>query len=244
MTDNGLCVIQSISSEPPLSSDGLKEGKRYITLKVTSRLLHTSEQWFEDTISIPVEAEPQALGKVTTYIRRYALMALVGIAPEDDDGEDAAGRGNDLPDVKKVKAAQPGQEHWCAEHNCAFKEHRQGTEHWYSHKLADGKWCNEPSDNPKSSQDAQGTGDTKKAEELGGESKILKDWDIFIKAVKQVKWETGLREFIRSEFKIVAEKDDMKALFGRLTLKQQAVVAEALREKLKEFKESQEQETK
>src|SRR3990167_7877304 len=174
LTDNGLCVIQSISSEPPLSSDGLKEGKRYITLKVTSRLLHTSEQWFEDTISIPVEAEPQALGKVTTYIRRYALMALVGIAPEDDDGEDAAGRGNDLPEVKKVKAAQPGQEHWCAEHNCAFKEHRQGTEHWYSHKLADGKWCNEPSDTPKSSQDAQGTGDTKKAEELGGESKILK----------------------------------------------------------------------
>src|SRR3990167_1017089 len=38
LTDNGLCVIQSISSEPPLSSDGLKEGKRYITLKVTSRL--------------------------------------------------------------------------------------------------------------------------------------------------------------------------------------------------------------
>jgi hypothetical protein len=32
---------------------------------------------------------PQALGGAITYLRRYSLLALVGIAPEDDDGNAA-----------------------------------------------------------------------------------------------------------------------------------------------------------
>jgi len=37
----------------------------------------------------PIKADPQAEGSALTYARRYAIMALVGIAPEDDDGNAA-----------------------------------------------------------------------------------------------------------------------------------------------------------
>ena len=32
-------------------------------------------------------ADPQAVGSAITYLRRYGLAAMVGVAPEDDDGE-------------------------------------------------------------------------------------------------------------------------------------------------------------
>lgn len=36
----------------------------------------------------------QGLGSALTYSRRYGLMAMVGIAPEDDDANAASGKGN------------------------------------------------------------------------------------------------------------------------------------------------------
>lgn len=41
----------------------------------------------KDTLS------PQVLGSAITYLRRYGLMAMCGIAPDDDDAEEAHGRG-------------------------------------------------------------------------------------------------------------------------------------------------------
>lgn len=37
--------------------------------------------------------DPQALGACLTYARRYSYMAILGIAPTDDDGNEASGRG-------------------------------------------------------------------------------------------------------------------------------------------------------
>lgn len=37
--------------------------------------------------------DPQALGGAMTYARRYSALALLGLAPEDDDGNEASGRG-------------------------------------------------------------------------------------------------------------------------------------------------------
>src|SRR6185436_682760 len=34
--------------------------------------------------------DPQKVGGAVTYARRYALLALLGLAPEDDDGQSAA----------------------------------------------------------------------------------------------------------------------------------------------------------
>lgn len=106
LTDNGLSFIQTLSNEnehenftatvPVKDREGRTTGSKevlMIWLTVTSRLQHVSEQFFEDVLTMPVEADPQSLGKVTTYIRRYAQMAMLGVAPEDDDGESAREKG-------------------------------------------------------------------------------------------------------------------------------------------------------
>lgn len=65
---------------------GLSNGE-HGGVKVTTRLIHSSGQWFEDDIEMPTgQNTPQAFGSATTYARRYALTAMLGLAPEDDDG--------------------------------------------------------------------------------------------------------------------------------------------------------------
>jgi hypothetical protein len=59
-------------------------------------LLHSSGEWIETLVSARLtKADAQGLGSALTYLRRYSLSALVGVAPDDDDGNAAAGRGDD-----------------------------------------------------------------------------------------------------------------------------------------------------
>jgi hypothetical protein len=52
-----------------------------------------SGQWIRATVGFPVEkTTPQAAASAITYARRYGLMAALGLAAEDDDGEAAMGR--------------------------------------------------------------------------------------------------------------------------------------------------------
>lgn len=60
---------------------------------VRTLLIHTSGQMLESEISLPYNGEdPQKLASCITYLRRYALLAILGIAPsdEDDDGHHAS----------------------------------------------------------------------------------------------------------------------------------------------------------
>lgn len=60
---------------------------------VTTRLLHASGQWMEERVSTMLPTgDPQAVGSAITYLRRYSLQSVCGIAPEDDDGEGAMQR--------------------------------------------------------------------------------------------------------------------------------------------------------
>jgi hypothetical protein len=60
---------------------------------VTTILGHKSGEWIMETSETPVtKADAQGSVSATTYARRCALSAMVGIAPEDDDGN-AAVRG-------------------------------------------------------------------------------------------------------------------------------------------------------
>jgi hypothetical protein len=80
-SDNGLSVIQSAMTEPDI-------------VIITTMLLHSSGQWFRSSLTMPVpERRPQALGSAITFGRRYALSAMVGVAPdEDDDATTAEGK--------------------------------------------------------------------------------------------------------------------------------------------------------
>lgn len=58
----------------------------------TTFLMHKSGQWMRSTLCmVPGKMDAQGVGSLTTYQRRYCLMAAFGIAPADDDGNAAVG---------------------------------------------------------------------------------------------------------------------------------------------------------
>lgn len=90
LTKNLLSVVQQ-----PVN-DGERVG-------VVTTLLHASGQWMRSTLfASPKDKTPQSMGSAITYVRRYALAAMAGVAPDDDDGDAAQGRGAD------PKAPSPG----------------------------------------------------------------------------------------------------------------------------------------
>jgi len=87
---NGISVIQA----PRTEGD---------TVTVETLLAHSSGQWVRDALSAAAaDTRPQAIGSAITYLRRYALASMVGVAPADDDGEAAEGR-----DTKAGRPAAP-----------------------------------------------------------------------------------------------------------------------------------------
>lgn len=58
---------------------------------VVTRFIHTSGEVLECPVPLIFgKQDMQGLGSAITYARRYGLMSLAGIAPEDDDGNAAA----------------------------------------------------------------------------------------------------------------------------------------------------------
>lgn len=53
-------------------------------------LIHTSGQWLESRVLLPQGGTPQAFGSALTYMRRYCLGPLAGVASEDDDDAGSA----------------------------------------------------------------------------------------------------------------------------------------------------------
>lgn len=73
--DNGFAVIQP---------SGADERGPY----VETVLMHESGDRFESRIYLVLgKQDMQAVGSAQTYARRYGLLGMAGIAPEDDDGE-------------------------------------------------------------------------------------------------------------------------------------------------------------
>jgi len=80
---HGLAVIQTFGE-----TDGT-----YINLVTT--LLHESGEAFSGTLTMrPSKADPQGLGSATTYARRYALSAILGIVTDEDDDGNASSQTN------------------------------------------------------------------------------------------------------------------------------------------------------
>jgi hypothetical protein len=92
LNKQNISVIQSLSE----GNDGLY---------LSTRLLHVSGQWIEDTAYSPLpKADPQGVGSATTYLRRYSLAALLCITQEDDDGNAARMA---TPQAASTAAAKP-----------------------------------------------------------------------------------------------------------------------------------------
>lgn len=91
----------------PLAENALAVVQTIETLKtwviVNTLLAHESGEWISSRLAVPVtpgkdkdtgqtRITAQSFGSAITYARRYALSAMVGVAPDDDDdGNEASG---------------------------------------------------------------------------------------------------------------------------------------------------------
>lgn len=79
MSKNGLALMQQIS---------------YVNDKalLVTTLTHSSGQWMRSVAPIiTAKQDAQGMGAGITYMRRYAMCAMLGITQDDDDGNTAAG---------------------------------------------------------------------------------------------------------------------------------------------------------
>ncbi len=91
LAKNGLSVIQTFDS------DG-----QGICLDTT--LMHLSGEWISSSLRLLINKnDMQGLGSAASYARRYSLMAITGIAQEDDDAQSSVKK-EDKHDVEKSKA--------------------------------------------------------------------------------------------------------------------------------------------
>lgn len=80
LAKNGLAVVQF----PRRVENGIE---------VETILMHASGQWLSETLAFPVsKPDAHGHGSAITYARRFALSAVCGVAPVDDDGNAATGR--------------------------------------------------------------------------------------------------------------------------------------------------------
>ena len=94
LSKNGIALIQSPGN------DG-----NAVTL--TTTLAHESGEYMTSTVGVvPGKFDAQGLGSAVTYLRRYALAAICGVAQEDDDGN-AASNAHNGPQSRNYGNSQP-----------------------------------------------------------------------------------------------------------------------------------------
>lgn len=94
LEDNGISFSQFPSGENSL----------------TTIIMHISGEYLQSTIKMaPKDETPQGQGSAITYMRRYALSAVLGIATEDDDDGNTASTRSEIQKVasKSTSAIKP-----------------------------------------------------------------------------------------------------------------------------------------
>lgn len=82
LTDHGLSVVQ-------MPVDAGEPGR----VALMTMLLHTSGEFISSTVSTRLQKDDaQGIGSALTYLRRYALSAMVGVVADEDDDGNAASR--------------------------------------------------------------------------------------------------------------------------------------------------------
>lgn len=86
LTDNGLTIWQDVTTAEGVNG-----------ISVTTRLVHSSGQWVEfGPLIVPLaKHDAHGVGSATSYAKRYALAAAIGVTAEiDDDGNAAVSKPN------------------------------------------------------------------------------------------------------------------------------------------------------
>lgn len=112
----------------PLATNGLAAIQEATTVErgvsVVTMLMHSSGQWILfDPLVVPMaKVDAHGVGSATTYARRYALGAALGIVAEDDDGNAATAR-EDAPRASRPEPVPPtGYAAWLVEFKATAKK--------------------------------------------------------------------------------------------------------------------------
>ena len=76
---------------------------------LVTMLMHSSGEYVTSTYPLVIKDlnNPQAIGSVVTYARRYTLAAIAGVAQVDDDGEAANNRIHEVKEKKPLPNYAP-----------------------------------------------------------------------------------------------------------------------------------------
>lgn len=103
----------------PLSGHGIAVVQEAITVEdgvaVITRLIHSSGQWLEfGPLTVPVaKRDAHGVGSATSYAKRYALSAAVGVvSEEDDDDGNAAVKAKPEATLALPTTAPAGYDEW------------------------------------------------------------------------------------------------------------------------------------
>lgn len=101
LSKHGLSILQPVKADGP-------------QVTVTTILAHSSGEWIEESLTMTAQQNtPQGVGSAITYGRRYGLASMVGIAPEDDDGNAASGQGQQQRKAEDEDQREPaGYQAW------------------------------------------------------------------------------------------------------------------------------------
>ena len=84
----------------PLAANGLALLQTLDEGSLVTSLMHESGAFVTGRFALPATDDIQALGSAITYLRRYAIQAILGIAAEDDDDGNRAAGNRVEPDVE------------------------------------------------------------------------------------------------------------------------------------------------
>ena len=122
LSENGIALMQGLSDIEPaevlqtIKANGRDEGvpqklpgvkvKAWTELRFGDEFVRTENWWFT------AKTDPQAMGSLQTYARKYQLQALVGCAPDqgtDDDGQSVMIRDNGRGDDRRQYGSREGR---------------------------------------------------------------------------------------------------------------------------------------
>src|SRR5215216_5617054 len=99
--ENVISTVKPLLAKNGLAYSQLPNGEN----ELSTMLMHSSGEWIGATAKMtPKDSSPQAQGSAMSYMRRYALSALPGLATEDDDdGNEASKPKKQIWPVKRVQ---------------------------------------------------------------------------------------------------------------------------------------------
>ena len=103
----------------PLSANGIAAVQEAVTVDegvaVMTRLIHRSGQWLEfGPLTVPaMKRDAHGVGSATSYAKRYALSAAVGVVSDEDDDGNAAVKAKPEPVAQPAKP--PKFDAWLAD---------------------------------------------------------------------------------------------------------------------------------